>query len=48
MADLWESLAAAILCDGGWGALMATYGKMYKPFVKFACEHIYSIDNELN
>jgi dsRNA-specific ribonuclease len=33
LADVWESLIAAIYLDGGWIAVRNTIGEIIKPFL---------------
>jgi dsRNA-specific ribonuclease len=35
MADLWESLIAAIFKDSGWKGLKMTIGSLLQPFLLF-------------
>ena len=35
LSDIWESLAAAVLLDGGWEALGLVFGEALKPFISY-------------
>nr|CDL68752.1 Dicer-like protein [Paramecium caudatum] len=45
MSDLWESVAASIMIEHGWEAVLKTYGQMYKPFMLYVVDNISLIYN---
>lgn len=47
LSDIWESLCGAILLDGGWSAVLATYGNMYRPFIQFMCNFIFEVQDHV-
>jgi hypothetical protein len=38
LSDIFESLAGAVLIDGGWSAFKGTFGKILLPFIVFCCK----------
>ena len=47
LSDLWESLAAAVLIDGGWKAVKEVFGKLLAPYLKFVCNYFEKIETNL-
>nr|CDL68758.1 Dicer-like protein [Paramecium biaurelia] len=43
MSDLWESVAACIMIEYGWEGVVQIYGEMYKPFIQYVVQNIYTI-----
>jgi dsRNA-specific ribonuclease len=47
LSDLWESLSAAVLIDGGWKAAKEVFGKLLAPYLKFVCNYFEKIETNL-
>ncbi|CAD8184914.1 unnamed protein product [Paramecium octaurelia] len=43
MSDLWESVAACIMIEYGWEGVVKVYGEMYKPYIQYVVQNIYSV-----
>nr|CDL68762.1 Dicer-like protein [Paramecium sexaurelia] len=43
MSDLWESVAACIMIEYGWEGVVKIYGELYKPFIQYVVQNIYTI-----
>ena len=39
LSDIFESLAAALLYDGGWNAVHQVYGRLFGPYISFFCHY---------
>lgn len=47
LSDLWESLSAAVLIDGGWEAFNMVFGRILAPYLKFFCKYYYKIETNI-
>lgn len=47
LSDIWESLSAAILIDGGWKAFTTVFGSILAPYLKFFCKYYDCIETNI-
>lgn len=47
LSDLWESLSAAVLLDGGWQAFSAVFGSLLAPYLRFFCKYYNKIETNI-
>ena len=47
LSDIFESLAAALLYDGGWEAVHQVYGRLLGPYIKFFCLFYHKMDTNI-
>lgn len=47
LSDIWESLSAAVLMDGGWDAFLQVFGSILAPYLKFFCKYYKRIETNI-
>ena len=47
LSDIWESLSAAVLIDGGWQAFSVVFGSLLAPYLKFFCKYYNKIETNI-
>jgi len=47
LSDIWESLSAAVLIDGGWQAFSVVFGSLLAPYLRFFCKYYNKIETNI-
>lgn len=47
LSDIFESIAAALLYDGGWQAIHHVYGRLLGPYIKFFCLYYQKMETNI-